>query len=92
MALVVLPWNIGNYQGTGIIRPGPDHLGLTVEDLIAFKADIERVAGENPSFFPKQIALGPEGRARADMVARDIPGTHVMSDVDNITLTVAQAN
>jgi catechol 2,3-dioxygenase-like lactoylglutathione lyase family enzyme len=92
MALVILPWGIRNYHGTGIIRQGPDHLGLTVENLDAFKADIERLAGENPSFLPKQIAIGPEGKARADMVARDIPDAYVMSDVDNITLTIAQAS
>jgi catechol 2,3-dioxygenase-like lactoylglutathione lyase family enzyme len=91
MTLLLLQWDIRLYQGTGIIRPGPDHLGLAVEDLAAFKADVERVAGENPSLYPKQIRLGPEGNARADMVAHDLPGTHIMSDTDNVTLAVAQA-
>ncbi|MDB5794689.1 MAG: Glyoxalase/bleomycin resistance protein/dioxygenase [Noviherbaspirillum sp.] len=89
MTLAVLPWDIERYQGTGIIRPGPDHLGFGVENLDAFKADLERVAGENPSLMPKQIALGPEGRARSEMISRDNPGAFVMSDVDNVTLSVS---
>jgi catechol 2,3-dioxygenase-like lactoylglutathione lyase family enzyme len=91
MDLVLLPWDIANFQGTGIIRPGPDHIGFKVDDLAAFKEDVERVAGVNASLVPKQIALGPEGKVRAEMVARDMPGAHVMSDVDYITLVVTEA-
>lgn len=92
MNLKLFAWDIRDYEGTQIIRPGPDHIGFTVEDLEAFKADVDSLAGANPTLSPKQVALGPEGKRRADMVARDNPGAHVMSDNDCITLVVRQAS
>src|SRR6266849_3792392 len=37
VTLVLMPWRITDYEGTGIVRPGPDHLGFEVESLDAFK-------------------------------------------------------
>jgi predicted enzyme related to lactoylglutathione lyase len=30
ITIVLIPWHIGDYDGTGIVSPAPDHIGFTV--------------------------------------------------------------
>ena len=62
MTLVIMPWDITDYDGTGIITQGMDHIGFKVESVDAFKADVERIAGDNPRLAPAPIR--PARRAR----------------------------
>ena len=63
MTLVIMPWDITDYDGTGIITQGMDHIGFKVESVDAFKADVERIAGDNPRLRPNPVATGKEGAA-----------------------------
>ena len=56
MTLVIMPWDITDYDGTGIITAGMDHIGFKVESVDAFKADVERIAGDNPRLAPAPVA------------------------------------
>src|SRR5262245_47358047 len=47
VTLVIMPWDITDYEGTGIITPGMDHIGFKVENIDAFKQDVERIAADN---------------------------------------------
>ena len=88
VTLVVAPWKIADYAGTGIERPALDHLGFEVESVEAFEADIERLAAANPGLAPRPIKAGPEGEARMKLLASCRYGAHRLSDPDGVLLDV----
>jgi catechol 2,3-dioxygenase-like lactoylglutathione lyase family enzyme len=92
VTIVVMPWHIGDYDGTGIVSPAPDHIGFTVENLEAFRSDLARIVGDNPRLAPIPFGQGSEGRARLDLAQRSCPlCTEHLTDVDGIILSVAAA-
>lgn len=92
MTLVLMPWHITDYDGTGIVSPSMDHIGFTVENLAKFKSDVERVAGENPLLAAKPADAGKEGKARLDLAKRSCPlGQYYLGDIDGVLLSVAEA-
>src|SRR5438045_5603084 len=68
VTLVLMPWRITDYEGTGIVRPGPDHLGFEVESLDAFKKRLQELGDNNPHLRPRPLA-GREGEARMTLFA-----------------------
>jgi catechol 2,3-dioxygenase-like lactoylglutathione lyase family enzyme len=88
--LVLVPWRITDYDGTGIVSAGPDHIGFKVESIAALKADIERVAAGNPDLQALSLARGPEMEVRRKMVERIGLGTFQMSDNDNVLIDVIE--
>ncbi len=89
ITLVIMPWDITHYEGTGIILSGMDHIGFKVEDLDTAMQDIERIAAENPRLAPAPVGSGPEGKALADLFERSCPiGTHRLADCDGILLDI----
>jgi catechol 2,3-dioxygenase-like lactoylglutathione lyase family enzyme len=91
MTVVLMPWDIANYEGGGIVRPGPDHFGFKVESLDAFKADIVTMTERNQLLRPLDLGLGPESKARLDLFDRTCPlGTHQISDIDGVLIDVAE--
>ncbi|HZS65656.1 MAG TPA: VOC family protein, partial [Burkholderiales bacterium] len=72
VALLLMPWRIGDYEGTGIVRPGPDHLGFDVESLEAFKSRLQELGDNNPHLRAKMLA-GKEGEARMKLFASSCP-------------------
>ena len=69
VTLVIMPWDITDYDGTGIITLGMDHIGFKVESVDALKADIERIAADNPRLAPAPVAHR-QGRRRARQAVR----------------------
>ena len=92
VTVVIMPWHIGDYDGTGIVSPAPDHIGFTVENMDAFRADLATVVGDNPRLAPFPMGRGPEGRARLDLARRSCPlcDEH-LTDVDGILLSATAA-
>jgi hypothetical protein len=91
MTLVIMPWDITDYDGTGIITMGMDHIGFKVESVDAFKADIERIAGDNPRLAPAPVHTGKEGEALDKLFARSCAmGQHRLADPDGILIDVMQ--
>ena len=91
VSLVLVPWRIADYDGTGIVSPGPDHIGFKVESIAALKADLAKIASGNPDLEPRSLARGPEMEARRKMVERIGLGTFQMSDNDNVLIDVIEA-
>jgi predicted enzyme related to lactoylglutathione lyase len=92
MTMVIMPWHITDYDGTGISSPALDHMGFKVESLAKFAAEVERVSGTNPSLAPEPVGLGPEGKARLDLAKRSCPlCQHHLSDTDGVMLGVSEA-
>jgi catechol 2,3-dioxygenase-like lactoylglutathione lyase family enzyme len=90
VTLVLMPWRIADYAGTGIVRPGPDHIGFEVEDLEAVKQRLLALGDNNPHLRPMPLA-GPEGEARLKLFAACCPlGQHRLADPDGVLLDLAE--
>ena len=88
VTLVIMPWDITDYDGTGIITPGMDHIGFKVESMDAFKQDVERIAADNPRLTPAPMT-GVEGKALESLFRRACPlGQHQMADCDGILIDI----
>lgn len=89
MTLVIMPWDITDYDGTGIITQGMDHIGFRVENVEATKADIERIAADNPRLAPAPLSAGAEGLALANLFARSCPiGQYQLADCDGTLIDI----
>lgn len=88
VTLVVAPWRISDFAGSGIERPALDHLGFEVESLEAFQADVERLAASNPALAPT-MKRGPEGEARMRLLSTCCYGQYQLADPDGVLLDVA---
>jgi catechol 2,3-dioxygenase-like lactoylglutathione lyase family enzyme len=89
VTLVIMPWDITDYEGTGIITPGMDHIGFKVEDMQAFKRDVEQIGADNPRLAPAPVGTGAEGKKLAELFRRSCPlGQHQMADCDGILIDV----
>ncbi len=90
MSLVIMPWDITDYEGTGICTVGMDHIGFKVESVEALKQDVERIAGDNPLLAPSPVGTGAEGKALLELFRRSCPlGQHQMADCDGVLIDVA---
>jgi catechol 2,3-dioxygenase-like lactoylglutathione lyase family enzyme len=89
VTLVIMPWDITDYDATGIITVGVDHIGFKVEDVEAFRKDLETIATNNPRLAPASFS-GPEGEALLKLFKRSCPlGQYQFADCDGILLDVA---
>lgn len=90
VTMVIMPWAITDYDGTGIVSPSMDHLGFHVADLEGFKAEFERIAAENPYFAPKLMGGGKEDEARLALARRSCPlCEHYLVDVDGVLVSAS---
>jgi catechol 2,3-dioxygenase-like lactoylglutathione lyase family enzyme len=92
VTMVLMPWRIGDYEGTGIVSPAMEHIGFTVESVAAFEADLERIGASNPHLRPYPVGSGAEGKARLALSKRSCPlcGKH-LADIDGVLLSVSEA-
>ena len=90
MTLVILPWNIKDYDGTGIVGPGLDYIGFKVESIEAFEKDVQEISGNNPLIAPSPVGSGPEGAARLKMFERTSLGSYHLADPDGVLLDVME--
>jgi catechol 2,3-dioxygenase-like lactoylglutathione lyase family enzyme len=91
VTMVIMQWDVTDSAGGSMYGPGMDHIGFTVENVEAFKADMEKAVGDNPRMAPFPIAPGPEGRAKLDLFRRSCPlCQHHFADPDGVLLSVAE--
>ncbi|HET7400237.1 MAG TPA: VOC family protein [Usitatibacter sp.] len=88
--LILVPWDIRAYEGGGIVRPAPDHIGFRVESLDAFKEKLESVGDNNPHLRPLPLGRGSEGAARLRLLAQCRCGSYQLADPDGILIDVAE--
>jgi predicted enzyme related to lactoylglutathione lyase len=89
VTLVIMPWDITDYAGTGIITCGMDHIGFKVENLDACREDIARIAADNPRIAPEPVGTGAEGAALAELFKRSCPfGEHRLADCDGVLIDI----
>jgi predicted enzyme related to lactoylglutathione lyase len=89
VTLVVAPWRIADYAGSGIERPALDHIGFEVDSLDEFQANVKRITSRNSQLAPRQIDTGPEGEVRLKLLAECRYGRLQLADPDGVLLDVS---
>ena len=82
VTLKIMPWNIADFEGMSIKRPGADHIGFKVEDIEAFKTDVAMLAGANTYLAPVQLGGSPEAEVRRRYFERSAGGKFQLTDPD----------
>jgi len=90
VTLILMPWSILDYGGTGIVRPGPDHIGFEVESIRALKERVKTLGDDNPHLRPRPVGAGAEGEARLKLLAACPCGTYHLSDIDGVLIDIAE--
>lgn len=80
VTLCILPWSIPMFENMSIKRPGPDHIGIKVENLEAFREHLLSVAGSNPYVAPMPLGGSKESDARRDFFRRSAGGKLQIAD------------
>lgn len=90
VTLAIFPWQITDFEGSGIERPALDHIGFKVESLAAFKADLEKLGGNYGSQREDRPEKNPEREARQRLFAKCCFGQFQLSDPDGVLIDVAE--
>jgi catechol 2,3-dioxygenase-like lactoylglutathione lyase family enzyme len=90
VTLVLMPWDIRDYEGSGIARPGPDHIGFKVDSLAEFRKRFEAIGNDNPHLRGLPVGAGKEGAARLALLAKCRHGSFHLADPDGILIDVSE--
>jgi len=90
VTLVLAPWKIGDYEGGGIERPAPEHIGFEVESLDQFEQDLQALITRNHHLAPSPVGSGPEGGARLKLFQGCRYGQYHLADPDGVLLDVSE--
>ena len=82
MTLTIMPWRIEKFAGMSIKRPGPDHIGFKVEDLDAFKSDVQELAEWNTFFASRPLGGSEEAEVRKKLFTDSALGDYQIADPD----------
>jgi predicted enzyme related to lactoylglutathione lyase len=88
MTLAILPWSIPTFAGMFIKRTGPDHIGFSVENIEAFKADLQEVVGINQFLTPMRLGGGVESDVRKRFFESSATGAMQMADPIGIWIDI----
>jgi catechol 2,3-dioxygenase-like lactoylglutathione lyase family enzyme len=80
--LSIMQWDIDMFGGMSIKRPGPDHIGIRVPDLDAFKKETKRLADKNTYIATRPLGGSDEANNRRDLLAACALGKFQMADPD----------
>jgi catechol 2,3-dioxygenase-like lactoylglutathione lyase family enzyme len=90
VTLAVMPWQIHDFEGSGIERPALDHIGFKVESMAALKADLQKFVDQNPAPQDDRPEKNPEREVRQKLFAKCCFGQHQMADPDGVLIDVAE--
>ena len=89
VTLVIMPWDITDYDGTGIITCGMDHIGFKVENVEACKAEIAQDRRRQSAACARAGWSGAEGEVLGNLFQRSCPlGHHQLADCDGILIDI----
>jgi catechol 2,3-dioxygenase-like lactoylglutathione lyase family enzyme len=92
VTMILMPWAITDFAGTGITRPSLDHIGFKVESIDAVKSDIKRISEKNPLLAPRPFGVGKESKARLELAKASCPfGVHHFADPDGVLIDICEA-
>jgi len=84
VTLRLLPWDMRNFEGMAIKRPGPEHFGFHVEDVESFKSDVAHLSGANPMLAAYPLGGSPESDVRRRVFESGTTGKFQFADPDGI--------
>lgn len=90
VTMIVAPWNITDYQGTGVARPAMDHLGFTVDSLEAFERDVKNLAASNTALIGMSLTATKENSSRLDLLKKTSMSPYHLSDPDGCLIAVRE--
>jgi catechol 2,3-dioxygenase-like lactoylglutathione lyase family enzyme len=90
VTLAVFPWQITDFEGSGIERPALDHIGFKVESMAAFKADMEKHAQQYSASQDDRPEKNPEREVRQKLFAKCCFGQFQMCDPDGVLIDVTE--
>ncbi|MGH7817421.1 MAG: VOC family protein [Candidatus Binatia bacterium] len=92
VVLMIMPWAITDFAGTGIERPALDHIGFKVESVEAVRRQLEDLTRRRAALAPNPVGAdaGPEGEARLKLSAKCKLGEFHMSDPDGVLIDVSE--
>ena len=89
VTMVIALYKISDYLGTEHKRPGFDHIGFEVEDLKAFKDDVELLAKHDPEYLaPKPPNVESEYQVIMDLLRSCRYGKHQLCDPEGNLLDI----
>jgi catechol 2,3-dioxygenase-like lactoylglutathione lyase family enzyme len=88
VTLSILPWSIDLFEGMAIKRPGPDHIGVKVENLESFKAHVAAIAGKNSYLAPVTLGGSKESEVRKRLFQSSACGKWQMTDPDGTWIDI----
>ncbi len=92
ITMVIMPWAITDFAGTGITRPGLDHIGFRVESIAAVRRDIDDITARNPHLAPRSFGIGAESKARLELAKACCPiGAYHLADPDGVLIDLCEA-
>jgi catechol 2,3-dioxygenase-like lactoylglutathione lyase family enzyme len=91
VTLAIFPWQITDFEGSGIERPALDHIGFKVESMAAFKADLEKYMSASSAPANDRPEKNPEREVRRSLFAKCCFGQLQMSDPDGVLIDVSEA-
>jgi len=90
VTLAVLPWQITDFEGSGIERPALDHIGFKVESLARFKTDLEKHAAAHAPAIGERPEKNLEREARQRLFANCCFGQFQTADPDGVLIDVSE--
>lgn len=91
VTLVVAPWDITDYAGASLERPGLEHVGFKVESVEAIKGDLTALRESDPSMWERTVSVPSEGECRLRLLATCRHGQYQLSDPDGVFIDVSQS-
>lgn len=90
VTMVIAPWKIEDFAGSGIERPALDHIGFEVESLEQFEKDLQALTTKNHYLMPSPVGAGPEGQARLKLFQGCRSGEKQLADPDGVLIDVCE--
>ena len=90
VTLVISPWNIADYLGASVARPGLEHLGFKVESVEAVRRDLESMTQANPELTPRTVTKKSEGELIRNLAATCPYAKQLFSDADGTYVDIAE--
>jgi catechol 2,3-dioxygenase-like lactoylglutathione lyase family enzyme len=82
VTLSLMQWDIEQFGGMSIKRPGPDHIGIKVPNVEEFKKEAQRLAEKNTYIAARPLGGSPEASTRRDLLAKCALGDFQIADPD----------
>ena len=88
VTLIIAPWSISSFRGTGIEKPKLDHIGFAVENVDVVERDLATLAGSNSS--ARAIGQGVESEGRLRLLSSCKYGRRHLADPDGTLIDIGE--